>query len=299
MRINKYIFGLVVAMAGLFVSCDTENEGVIYTAENEGVTFASSALQGVEVPASNPLFTVDLLRGDTKNALSGSVSAKGTIVVGENADGEPITQNIEGIKVSNYSFAPGENITSVNVDISPLPVGYVMTLTLTIDDEKNVAVSGKKAATMKCSKAYEWKSLGKGKYIDNWVECQTEVEIFKADGFDRYRVMKPYESYLKTPEAAASWENWISTSSAEYIEFWTQDGSIYFDDYYTGLNYQGDSSQPIYVCHPSGWSSLRPNIPNNKWIDAKTAQFAPYYYIDGLGGWNYTGYDGVIYVILP
>ncbi|MBR0524350.1 MAG: hypothetical protein IJK09_05270, partial [Prevotella sp.] len=72
-----------------------------------------------------------------------------------------------------------------------------------------------------------------------------------------------------------------------------------FDDYYTGLNYQGDSEQPIYVCHPNGWSGLRANNPNNKWVDAKTVQFAPYYYIEEVGGWNYTGYDGVIYVKLP
>ena len=28
-------------------------------------------------------------------------------------------------------------------------------------------------------------------------------------------------------------------------------------------------------------------------------QIAPYYYIDGLGGWNYTQKDGVIYIVLP
>ena len=125
------------------------------------------------------------------------------------------------------------------------------------------------------------------------------MEILKAEGFDRYRVMKPYEDYLKTAAAAESWEDWIGRSSAPFIEFWTVDGVVFFDDYYTGLNYQADESLPIYVCHPNGWSSLRANNPNNKWLDAKTVQFAPYYYIDGLGGWNYSGYNGVIYVILP
>ena len=37
----------------------------------------------------------------------------------------------------------------------------------------------------------------------------------------------------------------------------------------------------------------------SKKIDAKTYQLAPYYYINGLGGWNYTEYNGVILIALP
>lgn len=299
MKINKYIFGLSVMVAALFASCNTDNEGVIYTAENSGVTFASSSLPAVEVPASNPVFTVELVRGDVSNAQTGSITAAGTIVVGTDADGEDITQNVEGIKVSNYSFAAGEGTTMVTVDVSPLPVGYVLTLKLTIDDANNVAISGNKTATLKASKAYEWVSLGKGTYIDNWVECETSVEILKADGFDRYRVMKPYDDYLNSDAGHTNWDPWNTGKGTDFIEFWTVDGIVYYDDYYTGLNYQGDSEQPIYVCHPNGWSSLRANNPNNKWIDAKTVQFAPYYYIEEVGGWNYTSYDGVILVKLP
>lgn len=286
-------------VAALFASCNTDNEGVIYTAENEGISFASSALPSVEVPASNPVFTVELVRGDVSAAKTGSVTPKGTIVVGTDAEGEDITEELPGIKVSNYSFAAGENRTTITVDISPLNVGDVLTLKLTIDDADNVAVSGNKTATLKASKAYEWISLGKGTYIDNWVECETSVEILKADGFDRYRVLKPYDDYLNSEAGHTNWDPWNTGAGTPMIEFWTVDGIIYYDDYYTGLDYQGDSSMPVYVCHPNGWSSLRANNPNNKWLDAKTAQFAPYYYIEGLGGWNYTGYDGVIYVILP
>ena len=36
-----------------------------------------------------------------------------------------------------------------------------------------------------------------------------------------------------------------------------------------------------------------------KFLDAKTIQLAPYYYIDGLGGWNYTQKNGIITITLP
>jgi hypothetical protein len=109
--------------------------------------------------------------------------------------------------------------------------------------------------------------------------------------------MAPYKEYLASSEGANSWGNWIASSNPAYVEFYTEDNIIYYDDFFIGLNYQGDKSQPIYACHPSGWSGLSP--AHNKWLDAKTAQFAPYYYITDLGGWNNTQYDGVIIVTLP
>jgi hypothetical protein len=41
------------------------------------------------------------------------------------------------------------------------------------------------------------------------------------------------------------------------------------------------------------------SMGSNVWLDSKTLQLAPYYYINGVGGWNYTEYDGVIVITLP
>jgi hypothetical protein len=119
----------------------------------------------------------------------------------------------------------------------------------------------------------------------------------KADGFDRYRIMSPYKEYLASAQGAADWDNWIASSSPDFIEFYTEDGIIYYDDFFIGLNYDGDKNQPIYACHPTSFKEI--SSEHNKWIDAKTAQFAPYYYIQDLGGWNNTQYDGVIVITLP
>ena len=158
---------------------------------------------------------------------------------------------------------------------------------------------------MKVSKAYEWESLGKGTYTDAWTTASdnypdgvtASVEIMKAKGFDRYRIMAPYKEYLASSEGANSWGNWIASSSPAYVEFYTEDNIIYYDDFFIGLNYEGDKSQPIYACHPSGFKDI--SSDHNKWLDDKTAQFAPYYYINGVGGWNNTQYDGVIIITLP
>lgn len=295
MRINKVIFGFTVVIAALFSSCNKDNEGAIYNNQSTaGVSFTASTLGAVSVPASKPVFDVEIIRGNTAAAATGTVTA--TLVVDKT--------EIPGVTVSNYNFAAGEGRTTISVNIAPLEVGLQGTLTLKISDTDK-SVGSVATTTLKCSKAYEWKSLGTGTYTDAWTTASDDqpdgitykVEIMKADGFDRYRIMNPYKEYLASADAAASWGDWIAPSSPEFVEFYTVDGIIYYDDFFIGLNYDGDKNQPIYACHPTSFKEI--SSEHNKWIDAKTAQFAPYYYIQDLGGWNKTQYDGVIVITLP
>lgn len=289
MKLNKVLFGLTVVVAALFSSCNKDNEGAIYSNQsNAGVSFTASTLTAVAVPASNPVFDVEIIRGNTVGAASGTVTAKLTAGGAE----------LAGATVSGYSFADGQNSTTVSVNVSPLEVGVAGVLTLTLADA-DASIGGVKATTIKVSKAYEWTSLGKGTYTDNWLGYASQVEMWKADGFDRYRIAAPYASYLASDQAAADWgADWLApATTVNPLEIWIEDGIVWYEDFPLGINYEADKTQPIYGCHPSGWSSLSSDF--NKVLDAKTIQLAPYYYIDGLGGWNYTKYDGVIIIELP
>lgn len=275
-------------MAALFTSCNKDNEGAIYNnQEGAGLSFTASTLVAVEVPASNPVFEVEILRGNISGAASGNVTA--TLKVGET--------ELSGVTVSGYNFADGQNSTTVSVNISPLEVGVVGSLTLTIADA-DASVGGVKSTTMKVSKAYEWESLGKGAFVDNFFGFVSEPEIMKAKGYERYRVMAPCEDYRLNPDPS---DTWVASWSAPFIELWVEDGLVFFEKYFTGQNYEGDKTTPIYVYHPSAFSSL--NSPefwqHNKFLSDKVIQLAPYYYIDGLGGWNKTQTDGMILIQLP
>lgn len=289
MKLNKVLFGLTVVAAALFSSCNKDNEGAIYSNQgNAGVSFTASTLATVEVPASNPVFDVEIVRGNTVGAATGNLTA--TLKAG-NAE-------VSGVTVSGYSFADGQNSTTVSVNISPLEVGVAGSLTLTIADA-DASVGAVKSTTMKVSKAYEWESLGNGQFYDNFFGMTSQPEIRKAKGFDRYRVMEPCEDFRA--EAIAGGDTWAAASSAPYIELWVEDGLVFWEDWFTGQNYDGDKAQPIMACHPSGWSSMATADfwQYSKFLDEKTIQLAPYYYIDGVGGWNYTQKDGVVYIVLP
>jgi hypothetical protein len=287
MRISKKIFGMAIVAAALFTSCNKDVEGAIYNGQNNaGVSFTAATLAAVEVPASNPVFEVEIVRGNTAAAATGSVTA--SLKAGSTV--------ISGVTVSDFNFAAGENATTVKVNISPLEVGVQGTLTLALSDA-DASIGAVKTATLKVSKAYEWVSLGKATFVDAFVGATGNPEVLKADGFERYRVMAPYEEWRVSPEAQA--DSWTAASSAPFIELWVEDGLVYFDTFFVGLNYDGDKSQPILAHHASDFMDGVSNFKFSKFLDAKTIQLAPYYYIDGLGGWNYTQKNGIITITLP
>jgi len=292
MKLNKVLFGLTIVAAALFSSCNKDNEGAIYSNQgNAGVSFTASTLAAVEVPASNPVFDVEIVRGNTVGAATGNLTA--TLKSGDEV--------IPGATVSAFNFADGQNSTTVSVNIAPLAVGVAGTITLTIDDA-DASIGGVKSATMKVSKAYEWTKLGVGQYIDNWLGYSSEVEIYKAEGFDRYRVIAPYAEYVTSEQAVADWgADWLDpTKTVAQLDVWIEDGLAFYEDYPIGINYKADKAQPIYVCHPSGWSSMQdPSFWAHNMMGDGYIQLAPYYYIDGVGGWNYTQKDGVVYIVLP
>ncbi len=301
MRINKYLCGLAVGVSMLFASCNTDNIGAEYYGSNEGqgITFAAAKLTATAVQASSPQFQIPIYRSNIIGDFTGSVTATGTI------DGEAA----DCFSVSGFTFKSGEAKTDITVDVSALEIGKVLALTLAYTDSVNMSPTNIEKVTVNVSVEYTWQSLGTGTFVDAWTTGSdanpdgvvAKVEILKAEGFDRYRVVKPYVEYLSSSQGAADWDNWISLgSTVQNLEIWIEDGLAFYEDFPLGLNYQGDSSQPIYGCHPWGWSAMQdPSFWAHNKMEGKTIQLAPYYYINGLGGWNYTQYDGVILITLP
>lgn len=285
LKVISFIFSFL--LLGFFTSCEQDNMGAEYN-NTEGYTFSSSTLNSVTVPSTSPVFTVDLYRSGAKEALSGTVSISATRVDND----EPF----EGITASGFTFATGETKTTITVNVEPLPIGIEINVALTFSKDL-ISIGGLNSTVVKVNKDYNWLSIGTGKYIDNWSSgVEYEVEILKAEGFDRYRAIEPYVESLKNDDG--EWEDWIATTSAPFVEFWTaKDNLVTFAPFFMGLNYQADIKQQIFAFHPSRFQNISPNF--NKWLDDKRVQLAPYYYIDGVGGWNQTQSNGVIIITLP
>lgn len=289
--INKIYVLLSFLTIGLFTACNTDQEGPTYNAQ--GVAFSSGALTSVVVSPNDPTFKVDVFRANANGAVSGNVTISSATYKDSKGNDVPL----EGCTVSGYSFAEGETMTSITVNVEPLNIGIDLTLVLAINSEE-IALGGASSTSIGVSKDYNWQSLGTGTFTDNFAIGHTyDVEILKAEGFDRYRVMEPYAESMINDDGENG--NWVATSSAPYVDFWTVSGTkeVRFNAFFIGLNYQGLATNAIYAYHPAAFGI---SGAFNKWVDDKTIQLAPYYYIEALqGGFDYTAQNDIIIITLP
>ncbi len=288
MKYIKKISSVVMAVlfASSFTACDTEQEGAIYN--KQGVTFSSSSLTSVTVSPSDPTFEVDVFRALGEGTLSGEVTITASV------DDTPI----EGCTVTSFNFSEGETQTTVTVDISPLEIGQELDVTLTLNvDDDLVAVGGTKTTSLTASKDYEWVELGTGTFTDNYFFGTTnEVTIMKAEGFDRWRVVAPYDGYFTNGMPSGLDGFTQSTALVSNLDVWLSDGVVYYNGFGIGLSYTGYGD--IYGYHPENFTGASTSY--NRFLDDKTIQLAPYYYIpDFGGGFNATSENGVIIITLP
>ena len=285
MKYIKSLFSILMLLSlCVFTSCEQENEGAIYDANNQGLSFTFNTFE-FSAPANNPVISVPVYRAVAGDAFTSSIT---------------VSTSAPGVTApSSVSFAAGEQETTIDINLGQeLGVGVIATITITLN-EADASVGGVAETEISAYKEYVFESLGMGTFQDNWALGGTySVEIQKAQGFDRYRVIDPYKEGLTNDDG--EWENWIAMGTrCPYIEFWeTGEGNlILFNNFALGINYQAVASQPIRAYHASSFSSTNPAF--SKKVDNKTYQLAPYYYINGVGGWNNTEADGVIVITLP
>lgn len=285
MKYIKSLFSILMLLSlCVFTSCEQENEGAIYDANNQGLSFTFNTFE-FSAPANNPVISVPVYRAVADEAYTSSIT---------------VSTSAPGVTApSSVSFAAGEQETTIDINLGQeLGVGVIATITITLN-EADASVGGVAETEISAYKEYVFESLGMGTFQDNWALGGTySVEIQKAQGFDRYRVIDPYKEGLTNDDG--EWENWIAMGTrCPYIEFWeTGEGDlILFNNFALGINYQAVASQPIRAYHASSFSGTNPEF--SKKVDNKTYQLAPYYYINGVGGWNNTEADGVIVITLP
>ena len=150
----KYISKLSIALLSIalaFTACDSDQEGVIYSDAANAAAFVSASLADITVSPADPTFTVDVVRANAGSEQSGTVAL--TATVGD----EPLV----GCTVSGYTFAAGENMAKITVNVSPLEIGKELEVTLTLDNT-NDPISGSNTVTVTVNKDYNWVSLGTG-----------------------------------------------------------------------------------------------------------------------------------------
>ncbi len=283
-------FFALAAVSLLVASCDVENKKIIYAPDgaDEAVTFLSSVSVDTEIDAKATTFGITVAR--SKSDAAATVKISSTLP--------------EGITVpESVSFAAGESETTLSLDISKMEVGksYKGTISLAEETAYNKKIS---TSTVTCTfaKAYTWISLGQGEWYDGLALQPSDedlgiikVEVLKADGFDRWRIMEPYP---KANVIAAWGEDYYVGGASSYIEFYTLDkeaGTIKFDSkIYIGINYS-DMGKVVYQ-YPSSYSSGHASRDAYNRFIGEYVQFYVPRLIEGTTSWfNY----GALYLGMP
>ena len=199
---------------------------------------------------------------------------------------------------ATISFEKGKSETMLSLDISKMEIGKTYKGTVTFADETEY--NGKIAITSNAftlAKAYTWTSIGTGEWFDGLALQISDtdlnivkVDVLKAEGFNRWRIMNPYPK----DKVVLAWDEDSFVGGAnDYIEFYTLDeakGTIKFDQkIYCGLNY--NKMGKIVYTYPSSYSATHAEKDaDNKFVDAQHVQFYVPRLIDGTSSWFNFGY---------
>ena len=171
---------------------------------------------------------------------------------------------------------------------------------------------GRGPVTRRVSTQSGYSYLGMGTYTDNFFGGTANVEIWQSNSNSTYyRVVKPYDGITNATGS--------SYTGADYLDLIvmqpgatlgditiTKSDLVLFDGIYTG-EHNSTYDADIWIYHPFVFTSLHEESywTYNKVLSYQDSgipsqiQLAPYYYMDGVGGWNNTQYNGVVTIKFP
>lgn len=315
MKMNfKYIIIALTVLTLGAISCSKKEEYKPAQVESGAqYYFASGTPTAYTITPDTKSFEVPIYR-----AIKGLVS-NAVVTVKDTSK----TVFAEGSKVLDVFFGAQDTHVSVSlpIDYGKYEFGDLYGLTLEIKEETTAYAPSILNITIELPEP--WTSLGNtAKYIDKFFGWETEltgIEILQNDlDKSRFKIVNPYKN---APECTSNGYIKLGGEPEEEITFQilkkgdqhmgvdiTVDDLVYFEYRLVGYVYDdGSNSGAMEIDHPSDFSSLR---TEDKWLHNKVlsyqenglpaqVQFAPMYYISGLGGFNQSQKDDMITITFP
>ena len=295
MKLNKLFLGLLGLAGFVASSCSSSDDYQWATASGEQVYFSNELPSTQEISFDASSFTIPVNRVNTSSSI--------TVPVTIESDDDFFTAP------ASVSFAAGEAKANLVISYDPEKLAYddYKTVKLTIGSEYSTPY-GNATYTFKGGIASPYVSLGKGTYVDNYYfgESASVTIMQNQEQKNVFRIMAPYKN--------------ITGGGDDYLEVMvvkpgdtfrgvtvTQSDLVVFGDFNTGYHHSSYDAD-IKLYHPSAFqsTSAESNWLNNKVLayqeDGVTPgqiQLAPWYYMDGVGGWNATTESGAIVITFP
>lgn len=285
---------LAASVSMLAVACNLDQVNDIYTPEGNEPSMLQTVFTETELEATLETIAIPVVRANTSG--TATVNLVATLPAGITVSGTAVETLENGSTVYNtsVSFADGEAQAGCVLNISEMAVGNSYKGTVAIaENEKFNENKVTMSTAFTLAKAYTWVSLGQSEWFDNLALMSSDsygiqsVEVLKAEGFERYRIMNPYANM---DQLAAAWgAESLGGNKSTYIEFWVLENGVnlaWDGWWFPGILYDGEGTD-IKAYYPSALSSsLADSDALSAILMDKVFVFYPYWYIDGLGGFG-------------
>ena len=276
MKANKYLMGLVVALAGL-TSCNTDVEGDYYSSDFANVSFDS---KGTSVSLSNTETTATIPVRVTRAKTEGAYTA--TYTAEASAPGV-FTESGNG----TVSFADGEGSAIINVTANNVEkeVNYTYTLKLsdasvaTADTTTNNQISTYTISLFREGDWTEWKTWNKAGTCDYYY-----AGIFFT-GEDPDLPFLYRQNIVSTNKYQLKVQHWGSDVDL-ILDYDSSTGVVYLPETFTG--YVHATYGPVSI---TDYTNYKPDATEHGKFDKEKGIISlAIYYFDPDGGWG-AGYE--------
>ena len=297
---KKYYYNLFIALmavVGLAACSSDDNDYQWATVSGNQVYFSNQLPTSYNISKSASTITVPINRVKTDEAITVNLShtdATGFFNV-----------------PSSVSFAAGEAVANITISYDPEQVAYDENHrdTLKIASSDYTTIYGASSYSFSAMMPSPYKLLGTGTFSDGFFGFTTPVQIYQnTEQNNVFRIFGAYDpaddgnqdeylqlTILKQGDVVAG-----QTIAYDNLVFWA-------DDFNTGYNHPTYGAD-ILLCHPYGFNSTK---DQSAWTLNRVVEYqddgttpgevrlAPFYYMNGVGGWNYTTNDGIVTIIFP
>lgn len=306
MKIFNKLFLLLTVSCCLFTSCsDDDDYKPGEPVEGQGFYFPNTLSSKINLDSKASSFDVQVDRSVT---------------------GEVVTANLtvddpSGIFTipSSVDFPADAKSATIRIGYNPNDIKYddYIKITLSLEGTGETTPYGLSVYTFEVGIPAPWVSLGTATFSDSFIFSNSYgVELQQnEDNPALFRLVDPYSEAIK--------EEGLSTkgNQSAYLTFKllapgdkvndvtiTSNGIVYFDPCCTGFyNTSNDYNKDINAYHPSAFTKFQ---EESTWQHSRVThykedgtpgavQLAPYYYMEGLGGYDQTQSDGMITILFP
>lgn len=272
---------------------------------NEQVYFPTTMPKQVNLKRDATSFEVELTRVNTQEALTVNLE----------------TEDKSGLFTvpASVGFEVGKDMAIITIGYDPEKLEYdkYLPVSIKVADASLTTPYGISSYSFEAGIPSPFVSLGKATFSDAFLFENTYQVELQQNELDPsiYRLVDPYSEGLKkegyTTEGAQS--PYLTFKLLKVgdkigdIEV-TRKDLVYFESACTGFfNTSNDYNKNVDIHHPSVFAKYQDEstwLHNNVLLyqnngTPAAVQLAPYYYMEGLGGWDNTQNDGLITIIFP